>query len=218
MIQRSSIKNSITVLVSGGIDSAVLLYWANQRYKKIYPLYIRQGYQWENVELYWLKRLIKEVSFKRKISSLTILKAPLNDVFKNHWSVTGKKVPGFNSTPPSVYLPGRNLFVLSKSAAFCKEIKIHEIAIGSLKGNPFRDGRPAFFKTLEKIIFESLDHPVTIKSPFAKWSKERVLRYGKELPLHLSFSCLNPNGYKHCGRCNKCAERSRAFQSLSKRL
>jgi 7-cyano-7-deazaguanine synthase len=28
----------------------------------------------------------------------------------------------------------------------------------------------------------------------------------------LTFSCLAPQGRRHCGRCNKCAERKRAFR------
>jgi 7-cyano-7-deazaguanine synthase len=31
-------------------------------------------------------------------------------------------------------------------------------------------------------------------------------------PFHLSFSCLQPHGLRHCGRCNKCAERQLAFR------
>jgi len=34
---------------------------------------------------------------------------------------------------------------------------------------------------------------------------------GKRLPLEATFSCLNPKGYDHCGECNKCTERKKAF-------
>jgi 7-cyano-7-deazaguanine synthase len=29
--------------------------------------------------------------------------------------------------------------------------------------------------------------------------------------LELTFSCIDPQEGEHCGRCNKCAERRRAF-------
>jgi 7-cyano-7-deazaguanine synthase len=35
---------------------------------------------------------------------------------------------------------------------------------------------------------------------------------GKELPLHLTFSCINPTQGVHCGTCNKCAERRKGFR------
>ena len=41
--------------------------------------------------------------------------------------------------------------------------------------------------------------------------KEDVLVLGKKLPRELTFSCLNPKGYEHCGDCNKCTERKKAF-------
>lgn len=125
----------------------------------------------------------------------------------------GKRFPAFTVRPPSVYLPGRNLFLLSKAAVYCKENKIKKVAVGTLKGNPFVDGKAAFFKDLERVIRSSLNFPIKVYSPFVKWKKERVLRHGKDLPLHLTFSCLNPKGKKHCGKCNKCAERARAFAS-----
>ena len=37
------------------------------------------------------------------------------------------------------------------------------------------------------------------------------IAHGKKLPLEFTFSCLNPKGYEHCGECNKCVERKKAF-------
>jgi 7-cyano-7-deazaguanine synthase len=31
------------------------------------------------------------------------------------------------------------------------------------------------------------------------------------VPWELTFSCIRPIGIRHCGRCNKCEERRRAF-------
>ena len=41
--------------------------------------------------------------------------------------------------------------------------------------------------------------------------KEEVILKGKTLPLEFTFSCINPKGYEHCGDCNKCLERKKAF-------
>jgi 7-cyano-7-deazaguanine synthase len=50
--------------------------------------------------------------------------------------------------------------------------------------------------------------------PFAHLRKESVMELGRHLPLELTFSCLAPVDGLHCGRCNKCAERRRAFAQL----
>ena len=34
---------------------------------------------------------------------------------------------------------------------------------------------------------------------------------GRGMPLGETFSCLRPVGGRHCGRCNKCAERRAGF-------
>jgi len=39
----------------------------------------------------------------------------------------------------------------------------------------------------------------------------RNMALGRNLPLKLTFSCISPVSGQHCGRCNKCAERRRAF-------
>jgi 7-cyano-7-deazaguanine synthase len=41
--------------------------------------------------------------------------------------------------------------------------------------------------------------------------KTEVLRRGRTLPLKHTFSCIQPDDGKHCGACNKCFERRRAF-------
>jgi 7-cyano-7-deazaguanine synthase len=40
------------------------------------------------------------------------------------------------------------------------------------------------------------------------------MNLGRDLPLELTFSCLAPHSGLHCGRCNKCAERQRAFSLI----
>ena len=56
-----------------------------------------------------------------------------------------------------------------------------------------------------------------IVTPFASLTKTAVLQRGRDLELELqhTFSCIAPNAGEHCGQCNKCAERQRAFSELS---
>ena len=54
--------------------------------------------------------------------------------------------------------------------------------------------------------------PLPVETPLAGLSKADVIRRGRELRLDLTFSCLSPGpDHRHCGRCNKCAERMRGF-------
>jgi 7-cyano-7-deazaguanine synthase len=38
------------------------------------------------------------------------------------------------------------------------------------------------------------------------------MQRGRFLPLELTFSCMRPLDGRHCGDCNKCAERRKAFR------
>ena len=199
------------VLVSGGADSGILLHEMAMSYRKVLPLYIRNGLVWEKAELYWLRRFLNAVNHS-SIEPLKILELPMEDVYRLHWSLTGQTVPDHSSAETDVYLPGRNLILLSKTVVFCALNGIRAIALGHLKTNPFNDSSPAFFSSLQRVTQRGLNAPLKILTPFANRHKSEVLRLGQGLPLELTFSCLNPQGHVHCGACNKCAERIEAFR------
>jgi 7-cyano-7-deazaguanine synthase len=172
-----------------------------KRYRRVYPVFIRQGLAWEAAELRSLRRFLRATH----AAPLTVLHLPAGDLYGRHWSTTGRRVPGAKTRDEAVYLPGRNLMLLSKAAVFCALHKIPVIAVGSLGHNPFPDATPKFFRDFARVS------GVEVIAPFRALAKEEVIRRGRGLPLHLTFSCLAPQRGRHCGRCNKCAERRRAF-------
>ncbi|MCG3150244.1 MAG: 7-cyano-7-deazaguanine synthase [Verrucomicrobiae bacterium] len=194
----------VCVLVSGGLDSCVLVAELAKQYRRVYPVFIRQGLHWEAVELRYLRRYLRAIQAR----PLTVLDSPVN--YGNHWSMTSKKVPGAKSRDEKMYLPGRNLMLLSKAAVFCALQNIPIIAIGSLGHNPFPDATPKFFRDFARVAGNALNYRLKVIAPFRQLSKTQVIRRGRDLPLHLTFSCVAPQHGKPCGRCNKCAERQRA--------
>jgi len=146
------------------------------------------------------------------IEALCTLKLPMDDVYRTHWSLGKKPVPGARTADAAVYLPGRNLILTVKAGVLCATEEIPNMALGSLGHNPFPDASPRFFKTWAAAMSLGLRAPIRILAPYRALSKSDVIKRGKSLPLHLSFSCLQPRGKSHCGSCNKCAERQRAFR------
>jgi len=187
------VKRPVCALVSGGLDSMVLLAELAKSYRPVIPVYIRQGLAWEREEL-------------RHLRGATVLDFPVSDLYRNHWSVTGRRVPGGKTRDEAVYLPGRNLMLLSKAAVFCAMHRIPVIAVGTLGHNPFPDATSKFFRDFARVS------GVKVIAPFRRLTKAEVIRRGRGLSLHLSCSCLAPRRGRHCGRCNKCAERQRAFR------
>ena len=199
------------VLVSGGMDSAVLLGETLRRGHTVHPLFVRCGLSWERVELYWLRRFLKAVRSPR-LKPLTIVDVPVRDLYGPHWSTTGRDVPGYSSRNETVYLPGRNILLLSKAGIFCAFKGVHVLLMGLLKGNPFADSTPAFLRSMERTLRVGLGFSISIRVPFRGLTKAQVLTRSTGLPLHLTFSCIGPRGLQPCGHCNKCAERNKVLE------
>jgi 7-cyano-7-deazaguanine synthase len=194
---------SVCALVSGGVDSCALLAHLTTRYRRVYPLYIRQGYVWETAELRALRRFLRAARLRH--APLTVLELPVGRLLGRHWSRTGRNAPGARTADAAVYLPGRNLLLLSVAALFCELRRVPVIALGSLNQNPFGDATPQFFRDFGRLT------GLRVIAPFRRWDKARVVRRFGHLPLALSFSCLAPRRGRPCGRCNKCAERQRVL-------
>jgi len=211
LINRESMKKeSIAVLISGGLDSCILLKEMSKLYGEVYPVYVRCGLIWEKAELYWLRRFLRKARFQN-VKPLSILNVTVRELYGPHWSLTGRSTPDFDSPDEEVYLPGRNLLFLSKTAVFCILKRIPNIALGILKANPFLDSTRNFFAAFEKSVQKGLGFKIRVLAPFSKMTKEEVMKKGSDLPLGLSFSCLKPLGKKACSRCNKCAERKKVI-------
>jgi 7-cyano-7-deazaguanine synthase len=197
-------------LVSGGLDSAILCVELLRDFPRVVPIYIRSGLRWEDAEIAALHRFLGEVGDDR-LDPPVLLDEPIADVYGAHWSTIGEEIPGAESADEAVYLPGRNLLLTVKAAVWCCLRGPRTLALGSLGSNPFPDSTHGFFQRLEALLNEAMSGSMRLIRPFASLHKGEVLRRGRHLPLHLTFSCIDPVGGRHCGRCNKCAERKKGF-------
>lgn len=214
------------VLISGGLDSAVLT--AHEATSaRVHPVYVRVGLAWEDAELRMLGQLMSAPVFDN-VGPLEVLSFNMRDVYPaTHWAIRGTP-PAYDTPDEAVYLPGRNLVLLTKAGVMAASRKIGRIALGPLAGNPFPDATPEFFDAMARALSLGLNHPVQIRTPFASLHKEDVIRLGEslEVPLDLTLSCMNPDQPpprpplakvdddalpQHCGQCSKCRERRDAF-------
>jgi 7-cyano-7-deazaguanine synthase len=120
-------------------------------------------------------------------------------------------VPDGDTADDAVYLPGRNLLLLAMPSVWCALHGVHRIALGTLKGNPFPDATDEFFAAFSGLVERGMEHGLEVLTPFGELTKAEVLELGRDLALEHTFSCMDPQGGRHCGTCNKCAERRHAF-------
>src|SRR5437867_2231151 len=139
-----STKDSLAVLISGGLDSAILLGVVLRDYRVVHPLYVRCGLSYEKAEMRYLRRFLHALR-DPALRPLHILDQPVTDLYGDHWSLTGRKVPSKDTPDEAVFLPGRNVLLLGKAMIWCHLRGVSGVALGSLATNPFPDATPEFF-------------------------------------------------------------------------
>jgi len=214
------------VLLSGGLDSAVLLAEESSA-GNVQPVYVSAGLAWERSERAMIERLLSSRHFPARLRPLVSLGVDMRDVYaSSHWAVEGRP-PAYHTADEDVYLPGRNVILLSKAAVYCAAAHLDRIVLGTLGHNPFPDATAAFRSAMGAALSMGLAHPIRIDAPYADLSKADVIRRGAEtgVPFELTLSCMSPRGLtpssdpgveplsmpQHCGTCSKCRERHDAF-------
>ena len=201
--------DSALVLLSGGLDSAVALWWAKKRWDA-YVLTFKYG-QLNSSEVRSARRLAKRaevahhfvvnVRFLRQVSQL-----------RKRLTSQGLDLESF----PPTYVPGRNTIFLGIAAHYAEIYDVEHIITGHIGRDPFPDSKPAYIRAMNNAISQASwlrkRHGVRITTPFARSTKEDVvgLALKLEVPLDLTWSC-HRNGKRPCGKCQGCLDRSRAL-------
>src|SRR5262245_21557460 len=122
---------STAVLLSGGLDSAVLL--AEEAIADaVQPIYVRVGLAWEDAERLAATRFVDSGILGQRVKPLVSLSVDMTDVYPAvHWARTGH-APGYHTPDEDVYLPGRNIVLLGKAGVFCAAAGIGRLVIGTL--------------------------------------------------------------------------------------
>ena len=206
------------ILLSGGIDSAVTLWWAKEQGWDLRPLTF-DYYGRPKREHDALRGLTAQAGTGpvRRVD-LPFLKE-VDDL---------RKEGGFENRAltdsPEGYIPGRNLIFYSL-AGYYAELDAVRYIVGGHNGidpETFPDSSPKFFNFLNSVFPLSLwsydTSPVRILVPLSGKTKEEVVRMGLEMnvPFNVTWSCYWDRDM-HCGTCASCTERREAFESVGVR-
>ncbi len=207
---------STAVLLSGGLDSAVLLAEEAAR-GDVQPIYVGVGLAWEPAERSIVEALLRSDALAGRTRDLVTLSVEMRDVYAaTHWAVKGTP-PAYHTPDEDVYLQGRNIILLAKAGVYCAAAGINRLVLGTLGHNPFPDATPEFRSTMARALALGLAHGLQVDAPYAEMSKADVIRRGVALgvPFELTLSCMSPVASpalpRHCGTCSKCRERHDAF-------
>jgi 7-cyano-7-deazaguanine synthase len=210
------------ILLSGGVDSTVMLALAHQQKKQCVALSFDYG-QKHRIELESAKHIALHYQISHQI--ITFSPAPfghsaLTDPFS---TVLKDRTPAEIASAgiPNTYVPARNTIFLAYALGFAEICRADEIHFGAnaMDTAPYPDCRPEFFQAFQSLINlatkQSIEgRPPRLLTPLQHMDKTKIVAEGLRLkaPLHKTFSCYAPqeNG-SSCHHCDACILREAAF-------
>ncbi len=214
-------KSSIIVLLSGGMDSAVLLWLSKREFEKVYAISFDYG-QRHKVELKYAKELAKLAGVEKHIIAHIPYYSEIKTSALLNEDLPMPKGEYPQDEPPITTVPMRNLTFLSIAGAFADALEIDHIGIGvHALDSPYPDCRPEFIASAEaainasSVLVAKTKKRIHIYAPFLGMSKRDIAILGKELgvPFEKTYSCYLGTE-PPCGECPTCLQRKSALSSV----
>lgn len=218
-------KPKAVILLSGGLDSCVTLYFAKSKGFDCHCLSFDYG-QRHNREIESAKRIAKIADCRLQIlkiglpwegSALLEKKVKLPTCPERNRGVTKFQSP---DKIPSTYVPARNIIFLSFALSYAEAIGAEKIFIGAnaIDYSGYPDCRPEFYKAFSIAAKKGTKSGVEgkqikIETPLINKTKAQIVRLGRSLgvPFGLTWSCYK-GGRKPCGVCDSCRLREKGFR------
>ena len=205
-------KSKAVIVLSGGMDSATLLYWAKVKYESITAISINYG-QKHSKELDCARNLCNLIDVEYHTVDLSAIKSLLKgnaltddiDVPEGHYA---------SPTMKQTVVPNRNMLLLSVALCAACVSDADVVLYGAHFGDHpiYPDCRKEFVEALDKAARLCWYKEIKIEAPFVDKTKTEVVKLGAELgvPFQHTWSCYNGRDL-HCGKCGTCVERKEAF-------
>jgi 7-cyano-7-deazaguanine synthase len=217
-------RKKAVVLLSGGLDSAVGLWWAK-----------KQGWNCVALSFDYGQR------HKREMKSAVLLarraRVPHQTVrFSLPWGgstlTTNKKALPHHTLSnigrgkiPSTYVPARNTLFLSFGLSWADQMGAEAIVIGAnaLDYSGYPDCRPNYLRAFENMgrfgtrMGAEKNKRIRVLAPLVRLNKAQIVRLGRKLrvPIEITWSCYL-GGARPCGRCDSCQLRDKGFREAAR--
>ena len=212
-------KKKAVVLLSGGLDSAVTLFFAKNKGYECHCLNFDYG-QRHRVEMTMAKRLARLAGSELRIEKISLSWGGSSLLDKNSALPSGRK-PGEieRSGIPSTYVPARNTVFLSVAASYAEAIIADAIFIGAHfeDSSGYPDCRKSYLEAFNRVIKigtkRGLEGRLELKFPLIDKAKKDIIKLGRSLgvPFRYTWSCYR--GARHpCGKCDSCVLRAKGFK------
>ncbi len=212
-------KKKAVILLSGGLDSTTILYYAKSKGFVPYCLIFSYG-QRHKKEINKAKAIAEQAKCSYQVVKIALpwqgsSLLDLNMRLPQRKIIDAKEIP-------STYVPARNIIFLSFAASYAEAIKAEAIFIGAnaIDYSGYPDCRPEFFENYQRVLKSGLKvgvqgKGIKIYTPLIHKTKAQIIKMGIKLnvPYHLTWSCYQ-GSRKPCGKCESCLLREKGFDSL----
>lgn len=212
-------KKAIAVL-SGGLDSCV----ATCVYAKEYDIHgitFNYGQKSFKQELKASKAICEKMGFIQEVIDLDWLNKISNSSLTSSEDIptlTNEDLDDLDKcrqTASSVWVPGRNIVFSAIATSYAESIGAEIIIVGWDKEEAatFPDNSKEFLESFNKMLNIGSPQNIEVKAPAINLNKDEIVKLGNKInaPMELSYSCYTGDE-KHCGVCESCMRRKRAFK------
>jgi 7-cyano-7-deazaguanine synthase len=194
----------VIVTLSGGMDSAVLLYKAAEQYDEVHTVTFDYGQRHESREVGASEKQLlnasvdfPNVTFTNKLLDVKYIKdiAPTSSLTNNDIETPNvKDIMG--EAQPKSYVPFRNLMFISILASYAEAIKASEIWYGAAEADSlagYWDGSTEFVDEMNKLTSLNREYNVTLVAPLIKMSKKDIILDGVSLGVNFkdTYTCYS---------------------------
>jgi len=198
------------VVFSGGPDSACVAYWAKTHGYEVSLITFDYG-QIAKIEIEQARKITQEMGVAQKVVDLS----SLEEIYSGVTSLVDTGIQMTREFSDPIIVPFRNGVFLAVTVAYAASVEAETILYGAhgSDNENYPDCRRVFYKAFEEAARLGTETQITIDAPFSGMSKAEMFRKGVDLgvPFHLTWSCYR-KGPLHCGACESCNNRRKAFQ------
>ena len=193
----------VIITLSGGMDSAVLLYKAAELFKEVHTITFDYGQRHDRELISAKKQLLNakhdfpNVTFTNKLLDVKYIKeiAPTSSLTNNNIDT-----PNVNDimgeAQPKSYVPFRNLMFISILASYAEAVKASEIWYGAAQADSlagYWDSSNEFIDTFNNLAALNRETVIKLVAPLVKMSKKDIILDGVSLGVNFddTYTCYS---------------------------
>ncbi len=209
------------VLLSGGMDSAVVSAMAHQQGFAVHALSVAYGQRHQS-ELAAARRVVAMTGAKvHKIVDVDLRSIGGSALTDDIAVPLDRDSRTMEASIPSTYVPARNTIMLSVALGWAEVLGARDIFCGvnAVDYSGYPDCRPAFIEAFERLANLATKsgvegRSIRIHAPLMAMSKADIIRHGSALGVDFSatVSCYQADlDGRACGHCDACQLRRQGF-------